>query len=184
MIERSELKEGMYVRLNNQLDNDTFYSKLMEGRYCQIAQPATEPDDAKIWNPCVCTIINYGMNYYQNVFNNAMNKITKKEQEKIQYILTHKDEFKDLFKIGKKINRQLNNIEELLNEIGVYHLSLWEVSDSRHFIESVKETIYWDNENADIKDYKIELEELEEMWTDLENILKQLTLLEDIHIRK
>ena len=184
MIKRSELKESMYVRMSDVLDNGSFWSRLMKGRYFQIDTPATEPDDATCYGPCYGSIIMYGMNYVKQAFNSDMEPITPEEQGKLSYVFKNQNEFKGLFKLGEKIYRHIGNIEDLLNEVGVYGLNLWEISDTKNFIEQLKEEICLNDSNANLSEYEDELEELEEMFNRLISMLDNLSALEDKYIRR
>jgi len=184
MIKRSKLRENMYVRMPDILDNDSFWSRLMKGRYLQIDTPATEPDDATSYGPCYGTITMYGINYMKPIFNDDMKPITSKEQKRLSYIFKNQEEFKDLFKLGRKIDRKIDNIEDLLDNIGVYKFNLWEISDTQNFIEQIKDEIYFNNSDVDLSEYEDELEELKEIFKELEKLLDELTHLEDMYIRK
>ncbi|MCQ4924975.1 hypothetical protein NE686_17880 [Tissierella carlieri] len=179
MINRSVLKEGMYVRMSDVLDNNSFWSRLMKGRYFKVEKPATEPDDATCWSMTYGTLIMYGMNYFKQACNTDMNEITKVENERLNYIFKNKEEFKDLFIIGKKINRTIGNIDEVLNDLEIYSFNLWDISDSKIFIERIREEV-----DYEVDACETELQELEELFDKLEKLLDELTCLEDKYVRK
>lgn len=105
MIKRSELKEGMYVRMSDVLDNHSFWSRFMKGRYYKVEIPASEPDNATCWSMTCGTLIMYGMNYVKYASNTDMDKISSEENERLTYIMKNQHEFRDLFRTGNKINR-------------------------------------------------------------------------------
>ena len=177
MIKKSELKEGMFVKITDVLDRNSFGSRLMKGRYFEVDIPAKEPDDEMFASPSSGAVIMYGVNYVKQVSDNYMEPISHEEQDRLRSIFDNQSEFKDLFKLGKKIDRQIDEIENLLDEIGVYQFDIWEVSDADDLIDQII-----DGSDVDLSDFKDELDELKEMFEELETMLDNLSELEDRYI--
>lgn len=181
MIKRSELKKNIYVRMSDTLDFDSYWSRLMKGRYFKVDIPAKEPDDSDFWSMTHGVITMYGLNYCKSASNTDMIKISDKESERLKYVFDNKKEFPELFSTGRKIERIMNNIEEALDDLEVYRFDLWDVADVNNFMERVQDEIPEDV-LEEIEDY--ELEDLKEMFIELESLLDKLTLLEDKYIRE
>lgn len=175
---RSEMKERMYVRIKDELDNDSFWSRILKGRIFKIDKPAPEPDDSMCWSMTYGTLIMYGMNYMTRESNTIMEPLPPEQQEKMEYIFENKHEFKELFKLGRKYDRKIEALDDMLSDIGVYGFDIYDVSDKNQLVERIQDEMDCiDEDDMDV------LDDIVELWVEIEEILEQLTELEDIHVR-
>jgi hypothetical protein len=180
MVKRSELVKDIYVRMDPNLDPDnSYWQRLLAGRYVQIDKVAKEPDNAKAWGPCYGTVIYWSPNYMQQVFNDNMMLIPQAEQDRIKYIFKNKDEFKDLFKTARKIQRLMKRLGNILEDCG-NGLDIWEFMDS----EDVRVAIYDElGEDTDEDETEDIIEEALEVWDEIIELIGKLDELEEKHIR-
>ncbi|MGB9804326.1 hypothetical protein [Desulfofundulus sp.] len=180
MAKRSELKEGMYVRMNPELDPNSYWSRLIAGRYLYLYKVAEEPDDAGIWSPCVGSVLYWPVGYMKSVDNEDMILISEAEQERIKYILQHKHEFGELFRTGRKLERAIEALDDYLRENCEEHVDLWDVMDAEDLADKVRWAMSDEAEGDEIGEV---VSEAVEMWGEIEKLLGELDRLEDKYVR-
>lgn len=182
MIKRSELKKDQIVRIQTEMNDTSFWSRLAKGRYYRVTFPATEPDDAKSWNECTGNVIMYGVNFAKNCSNSIMESISDKESDSVNLILASKREFKEIFRIGTRIDRLMDEITDACDNLEAYHLNLWDICDKDHLKGMIIDMFY----NCHSEEESIDLDDVEEvvdMWDELEELLIKLDELEDKIVR-
>lgn len=175
---RSEMKKGMYVRIKDELDDNSFWNRIFKGRIFQIDKPAPEPDDAKCWSMTYGTLTLYGMNYITRESNGVMEPLGPEEQAKVRYIFDNKHEFNDLFKLGRKHDRQREELEKLISDLGVYGFDIYDVSDKDHLVDR----LHSEMDCIDEDDEEV-LDDIVDLWVEIERNLDEITKLEDKYIR-
>lgn len=180
MSKRSELKEGMYVRMNPELDPDSYWQRLIAGRYFRVDKVAEEPDDAEMWSPCFGSVLYWSVGYVMQVDNENMVLISEAEQERIKYILHHKHEFSELFRIGRKLERAIEMLDNYLRENCEEHVDLWDIMDAEHLADKVRWAMSDEAEENEIEEV---VGEAVEMWGEIEKLLEKLDRLEDQYVR-
>ncbi|SHE95502.1 hypothetical protein SAMN02745218_01124 [Desulfofundulus australicus DSM 11792] len=180
MAKRSELREGMYVRMNPELDPDSYWQRLIAGRYFRVGKVAEKPDDAEIWSPCFGNVLYWSTGYVMQVDNENMMLISEAEQERIRYILKHKQEFGDLFRVGRKLERAVEMLDDYLRENCEEHVDLWDIMDAEHLADKVRWAMSDEAEENEIEEV---VSEAVEMWGEIEELLEKLDRLEDKYVR-
>lgn len=179
MVKQTMLTDKKYARITEDCKNNSFLSRLTKGRYFKMIINSAGSDGSNTGSA-----IFYGMNYIKQVSNNNIIQISGNELRNLVQVLSNKNEYPELFEIGIRINRQLKMIMHALKSIGVTSLNLWEISDRQHFIVAIKKHFFTSNKNADINEYDMNFEDLEELFIELEALLERLTILENLYIRE
>lgn len=181
MIKRSELKEDMYVRIQVNYD-DSFWSRLMSGRYMNVSRPDTTPDDSKSWGFSYGGVVFYGMSYHKGISNHQMEPVSVGEMDIIRQIHTKKEDYPEIHKVGKKIYRTIEALEELLrNDLELRETDLWDVSDSKDLRRQINEEL--SSSDVDIEDFSDIVDDVMNTFDELEELLIKLTQLEDKVVR-
>lgn len=185
-LKRSQLSDGMYVRMSDVLDDSSFWSRLAKGRIYQIETAATEPDDATCWRPCRGNIIMYGMNYFKQESNDDMYPIPDHVQAILQDkpFIKLKDDpgFKRLLLKGRQIDSLINQIEDAIDRLSAEESidsNLWEYKDWGHFNRAIHECM----SEEELEENSVDIEFIQQSWYQLEAYLDELTALENEYFK-
>lgn len=190
-MKRSEMKRDMLVRFRDDMDNDSFWSKLMVSRYLRVNTVDPQPDDSTWWGMSTGVVVLYKMNYVKQFSNEDVNKVSDEECRRYEEVVSDKNKYADLHKLSREINRNMSNLDNMLSDLDDYFdvssVSIWECSDKDHLKDLIMEEASYgglsdlctDDREEAIRD----IMDIVELFGKLCYNLDELTALENKYIR-